>query len=198
MPHTVQWSLLFSLFILVIPCMFHSFYPSPAFQRPFQHCCLFSQVTCSESYLDVLWDVECDSGRCLLSCQPGAGSLLHDSPGCQAPGIFTSGFGGRELSVATCCAGSSRTPHVEDRVPKRLKIKPSEFTLLSKWGRPVLYKMANGGVPQSFPPLCSPFLLLKAWCTVLLKQFGQHFKMSLFLKALWVHLFIILGRAGSW
>lgn len=111
-------------------------------------------------------------------------------------GIFTSGFGSRELSVATCCAGSSRTPHVEDRVSKRLKIKPSEFILLSKWGRPVLYKMANGGVPQSFSPLCSPFLLLKAWCTVLLKQFGQHFKMSLFLKALWVHLFIILGRAG--
>lgn len=55
--------------------MFHSFFPSPAFQCPFQHCCLFSQLTCSERCLDVLWVVECDSGGCLLSSQPGAGLL---------------------------------------------------------------------------------------------------------------------------
>lgn len=86
---------------------------------------------CSEKCLDVLWIVECDSGRCWLSGQPGAGLFCVALSMLSGTGILTSGFRGCELSVATCCAGSSRTPHVEDRVSKKLKTKPSEFILLS-------------------------------------------------------------------
>lgn len=131
MPHTVQWSLLFSPFILIIMIPVCSTASTPLLLS----CVPFNTVACFPNLLVLrsvrmccgLWNVTVEGVCSLVSLELVSSAWLSRLSDTRYPHQWLWRLW---LSVATC-TGSPRTSHVEDRVSERLKTKPSEFILFS-------------------------------------------------------------------
>lgn len=153
--------------------MFLIFCPSP-FQCPFQHPCSFSQLVCSERYLDVL----CADGSGMWQWQMFAlwparrwGSFAWLSPGGQVSDIVP-----RLMALkAACCLWlhvvqtSSRLPQVESRLSKWVKTKIQNLRFFHM-RKTCLLENGKWWCDSRLSLLNYISLLLKVWWVVLFLQ----------------------------